>query len=169
MENLIACLTGHRPKSLPWGYDEGKESCKKFKEDLKEVFINAIEFGVATFLTGMAEGFDMIGAEVLIELRKTYNHIKVIAVIPCKGQEIKWSEKEQIRYRKILEECDEKVVLSECYTPSCMMDRNKYMVNNSDIVIALYNGKPSGTGNTLKYAKEKGRKVKIINPEDYRN
>ena len=49
-----------------------------------------------------------------------------------------------------------------------MMDRNKYMVNNSDIVIALYNGKPSGTGNTLKYAKEKGRKVKIINPEDYR-
>ena len=31
-----ANLTGHRPKSLPWGYDESKENCLKFKEDEKD-------------------------------------------------------------------------------------------------------------------------------------
>ena len=36
-----ACLTGHRPKSLPWGYDENKESCKAFKKDLSTIFIFA--------------------------------------------------------------------------------------------------------------------------------
>ena len=27
------CLTGHRPKGLPWGYDETKKSCQSFKKD----------------------------------------------------------------------------------------------------------------------------------------
>ena len=32
------CLTGHRPDKLPWHYDEAKENCKRFKEDLKKIF-----------------------------------------------------------------------------------------------------------------------------------
>ena len=42
------------------------------------------------------------------------------------------------------------------------------MVEQSDVVIAVWNGKPSGTGNTNRFAKENGCKVRIINPEDYR-
>ena len=35
----------------------------------------------------MEEGFDMIGAETLIELRKHNKEVKVIAVVPYKNQE----------------------------------------------------------------------------------
>ena len=42
------------------------------------------------------------------------------------------------------------------------------MVEQSDVVIAVWNGKPSGTGNTIRFAKENVCKVRIINPEDYR-
>lgn len=42
------------------------------------------------------------------------------------------------------------------------------MVEQSDVVIAVWNGKPSGTGNTIRFAKENDCKVRIINPEDYR-
>ena len=31
------CLTGHRPKLLPWKYDEKKESCIKFKQQLNNI------------------------------------------------------------------------------------------------------------------------------------
>lgn len=31
-----------------------------------------------------------------------------------------------------------------------------------------YNGKPSGTGSTIRFAKENGCKVRIISPEEYR-
>jgi len=96
-----ANLTGHRPKSLPWGYDESKENCLKFKEDVKKIFEGAIKYGLNTFLTGMAEGFDMIGAEILFELRKLHK-IKVIAVVPCLGQEFGWSSEQQKRYKYIL-------------------------------------------------------------------
>lgn len=49
-----------------------------------------------------------------------------------------------------------------------MNKRNKYMVENSSVIIACYNGKPSSTGNTIRFAKEKGCKVRIISPEEYR-
>lgn len=42
------------------------------------------------------------------------------------------------------------------------------MVEQSDVVIAVWNGKPSGTGNKIRFAKENGCNVRIINPEDYR-
>ena len=98
IKEQTACLTGHRPKSLPWGYDETKESCVKFKKDLETIFTGAIEYGLKNFLVGMAEGFDMIGAETLIKLRKKHKEIKVIAVVPCKGQELKWKESQQKRF-----------------------------------------------------------------------
>ena len=33
-----ANFTGHRPKSLPWGYDENKPSCLKFKAEVEKTF-----------------------------------------------------------------------------------------------------------------------------------
>lgn len=48
-KNKITCLTGHRPKSLPWGYDENRESCLRFKEEVRKVFVGSIEFGITTF------------------------------------------------------------------------------------------------------------------------
>ncbi len=162
------CLTGHRPKSLPWGYDESKESCIKFKKELEKIFNGAIEFGITTFLTGMAEGFDMIGAEILFELRKKHK-IKVIAVVPCVGQESKWKSDQQKKYKDILQRCDDVITLSERYTPTCMNDRNKYMVDHSSICIACWNGKASGTGNTVRFAKQNGNKLRIINPNNFKN
>ncbi len=163
-----ACLTGHRPRYLPWGYDETKPNCLVFKKDVRTMFEGAIKYGLSTFLTGMAEGFDMIGAEILFNLRKTYKHIKIIAVIPCLRQECRWKPEQQRRYKRILAQCDEQIVLSREYTPNCMNARNKYMVEHSRVCIACYNGKPSGTGNTVRLAKGNGNKVRIINPDDYR-
>ena len=114
----------------------------------------------------MAEGFDMIGAEILLKIRKNRN-IKVIAVVPCIGQESKWKPEQQKRYKQILQKCDEVITLSEFYTPTCMNDRNKYMVDHSSICIACWNVKPSGTGNTVRFAKQNGNRIRIINPENF--
>ena len=45
-----------------------------------------------------------------------------------------------------------------------MQKRNEYMVNNSDYVIAVWDGKPSGTGNTVRYAESKGKTIITIKP-----
>ena len=46
-----------------------------------------------------------------------------------------------------------------------MQKRNEYMVDNSDYVIAVWNGKPSGTENTVKYANKKNKVVLLVDPQ----
>ena len=46
------------------------------------------------------------------------------------------------------------------------MYRNNYMVTKSDVVIAIWNGKPSGTSNTIQIAKNQGKKIRTINPNN---
>jgi uncharacterized phage-like protein YoqJ len=161
------CFSGHRPKGLPWGYNEEKESCVKLKKDLINILINKVEEGKRYFLVGMAEGFDMICAETLFLLKSTLKKIKIIAVIPCRNQEIKWKQSQRERYNNILKQCDKVICLTKNYTPTCMNDRNMYMVDKSCELIAFYSGKPSGTKNTINYATQKDCKVTIIDANLY--
>ena len=150
---LKICFTGHRPKGLPWGYDEEKESCLLFKNVMFSIIEKAIINGYTYFISGMALGVDMICAEILLELKKKYKNVVLECAIPCLNQEKKWSSSQQERYRKIFKKADVVHYVSENeYTYNCMNDRNNYMVEQSDVVIAVWNGKPSGTGNTVKMA-----------------
>jgi len=162
------CNTGHRPKSLPWGYNEDHPACIDFKTDLKEILENSIKYGFKHFISGLAIGVDMIFAETVIELKKKYKDITLEGAIPCPNQDEKWNDESKRRYARIKKNCDYTTYISDKYTSTCMNDRNKYMVEHSSVVIAVWNGKPSGTGNTVKFAKECGCKIRRINPEDYR-
>lgn len=45
-----------------------------------------------------------------------------------------------------------------------MQKRNKYMISNSSLVIALFDGQPGGTKSTLAMAKKTGLDILIISP-----
>lgn len=159
------CFTGHRPKSLPFGYNEEEPSCKKLKELLSDNIERQItENGVTHFISGMAMGVDIYAAEAVLELKEKYPHITLECVIPCETQANRWSEGWRNRYFDIIYRSDDAQTLQTHYTSDCMMKRNKYMVDNSDVVIAVWNGKKSGTGNTVDYALKNGKKVIIIDP-----
>ena len=168
-KQYTVCFTGHRPKGLPWGYDESKPSCKAFIKHLTEVVENAIKAGYIHFISGLALGVDMIAADIVLSLKKKYKNVTLTCAIPCIGQESPWREDDQKRYKKLVKKCDQVIVCSESYDGSkTMHKRNHFMVDNSAVVIAIWNGKPSGTGSTVAYAKEHGCKAKIINPNDFK-
>ena len=166
---LRICFTGHRPNKLIWRYNEELESCKKFKIDMEKMLIRAIECNYCYFISGMALGIDIIFAEIILKLQNIYKNIKLECAIPCLNQTELWKEKDKIRYNKILKMCDKITYVSNSdYYKGCMEKRNKYMVDNSDLIIAIWNGSNSGTKNTIDYAKQKKLKIKIINPEVYK-
>lgn len=166
-KNTTCCLTGHRPGKLPWGYNENSKICKQFKRELCSVFIGAIKYGIDTFLSGMALGFDMIGTQLLLKLKRKYKHIKIFAVIPCENQQKYCSSNDKKKYENLLKKCDKIITIQKEYSNDCMSIRNRYMVDNSSVLIACYNGLGGGTKNTLLYAQKKGSKIKIINPDDF--
>lgn len=69
------------------------------------------------------------------------------------------------RYSSILEQADEVVYVNREYREGCMLERNRYMVDHSSVLLAVYNGEwRGGTAMTVRYAKKMGRRVIILNP-----
>lgn len=162
---MTTCMfTGHRPQNLPFGYNEKDERCLNLKKYLKELILEKIKNGTTRFLTGMALGVDIYAAEIILSLRKDFPKITLEAIIPCSNQSYKWSEKQIENYNLILKQCNKVIVLQEAYTPDCMFKRNRYMVDQSDCVIAVWDGSSSGTSQTVKYALEKNIPISILHP-----
>lgn len=160
------CFTGHRPYSLPFGYDETKKECIELKAILYRLIEKCIiELNVNHFITGMALGTDIICAEIVIELKKKYPLLLLECAIPCKKQYIKWQDRQKKRYFNILNMADKITLIQEEYTPECMMKRNIYMISQADYVIAIYTGNTkSGTYKTIQEAEKNNRGIFIINP-----
>ena len=52
-------FTGHRPQSLPFGFNESDERCVALKKTIRDEFIKlSEEEGVTHFISGMAIGVD---------------------------------------------------------------------------------------------------------------
>ena len=164
MSEVTACFTGHRAQKLPWKFNEKDPRCVKMKENAKAEIEKAIQRGYTTFLCGMALGFDMICAEIVLELKKKYPNIRLIGAIPCKNQYDRWPQAQIDRYRKLVKQLDGVRCIYDEYVDGCMIERNEYMLNNSSLVIALYNGLGGGTKSTIEKAKKKGIDVVVIKP-----
>ena len=67
------------------------------------------------------------------------------------------------KYQAILNNADFVQYIYPNYKRSCFQDRNEWMVNHASRVIAVYNGQPSGTRNTIEYAKKKRVPVVLCN------
>ncbi|MBO5421208.1 MAG: DUF1273 family protein [Clostridia bacterium] len=157
------CFTGHRPQTLKFLWNEECEMCKNLKMQIKNTITELIEKENAFhFISGMALGVDMICAEIVLDLKKTYPQITLECAIPCETQAAKWTEKYRDRYFNTIIASDKETLLQTHYTADCMMKRNKYMVDKSDIVVAVWNGSKGGTANTVNYAKQSGKTIKQI-------
>lgn len=156
----VCCFTGYRPLKCPWGYNENDKRCIKMKENTKNIIENSILNGYEIFLCGMAIGFDMICADIVLELKHKYPKIKLIGILPCKNQDKKWNKSYKEKYKLITNKLDDLYYIYDNYNDKCMIERNKFMVDNSSLCIALFDGKSGGTKYTVQYAKSK--KIKIL-------
>lgn len=146
-------FTGHRPEKVA-NY-EGKIIVELRKEILK-----AIDSGYTTFLTGMSRGVDLWAADIIIHLREHNPNLKLIGVIPFEGFENQWSVDWKKHYRLVLKELDWLHVVSKEYSWEVYQKRNQFMVDHSSLILAVFNGEPGGTMNTIHYAQEKGVPVR---------
>lgn len=149
------CFTGHREDKL-------QRQQKEVLEDLKREITQAVEDGFTTFITGMAYGVDIWAGELILELRKKHRDIHLIAAVPFEGFDSHWNESWRKRYRRLLKKADEVNYICGGYASFAYQRRNEWMVDRSSRVIAVYNGEPSGTRNTINYAKKVDVPVVLI-------
>jgi uncharacterized phage-like protein YoqJ len=84
---------------------------------------------------------------------------------PFEGQERMWNSDTKKRYFDIADKCNSVITVCDGgYAPWKMQKRNEAMVNESNLVIAVWDGTSGGTANCVKYAEKQGKEIIRINP-----
>lgn len=166
MEQVITFI-GHRTISYSLALEEA----------LKEYISSIILKGAKTFLFGSKSGFDTLTLKVVSELKKEYPYIKRVYV------RAEYPNLSGI-YEKIIMKNYDCTIYPDCVKEAgraCYIERNKYMIDHSDLVIFYYKedyqlpkkqigkkyyARTSGTYLMVKYAKSKNKKYIVINKKD---
>jgi len=158
------CFSGYRPEKLAWGNDEEHPGCAALKDKIicssERIYLS----GIRHFICGMARGSDTYFCEAILALRSKYPDISIEAAVPYEAQAENWPENDRKRYYELIKRCDNITYVSKHYTKSCLLRRNRYMVSNSSVILAVYDGKSGGTAYTIKYAARKGLEIIVIEP-----
>ena len=160
--SVSCCFSGHRPAKLPWGSDESDPRCFDLKQELAARLQGIYEAGYRHFICGMAAGCDLYFAEAVLQLRSLHPEVTLEAAIPCAGQAENWPKPLRERREALVADCDEVTLLQRNYSPGCMQRRNRYMVERSSLLLAVYDGQPGGTMNTILLARRSGCRVLTI-------
>lgn len=129
------------------------------------ILAKAHQYGKVRCITGMAPGVDQLFAMAAINAKEKCEGITICAAIPCLNHFSRWPKKAQDIYNRILAECDEiHLVHQGPYNNTCIKKRNEYMVDMANELIAIYDGKASGTTNCIRYARETHCRINIFTP-----
>lgn len=149
----VACFTGHR--------DIPDNEITQVPALLEWVIRKLYERGVREFRTGGAWGFDTAAAIQVLHMKQVYADIRLTLILPCADQTGRWKPQMKTVYERIKGAADEVRVLYERYTPWCMRERDRELVNGSDVCVAYCARSSGGTAYTVSYAMEHG--VRVIN------
>lgn len=161
-------LTGHRD------IDVSNES--EYRGKIRQVLTEILDEHPNTkvnLMCGMAEGADIIGANVALEMKEEYttnageSRVGLVAVLPMAKQDfvntfsMGVKEKNIKEFEDALSQADKVYDLSKVYTDSSFNENpyvrlGMFLVDNSQAIIALWNGvinnKKGGTSSVVEYA-----------------
>ncbi len=150
------CFSGYRSHKF-----SSSDDLPAIRANLSKHILHYVQEGYHTFLSGMADGFDMMAAEEVVKVKSNFPSIRFIAVIPCHH----WRELSAYE-QEIFNQADDLIAISEHAGTKAYHARNRYLVDNSSVLICYYSAettaqKGGGTKYTINYATQK--KLKIIN------
>lgn len=169
------CFTGHRPKDL-FGYSEGARArysglcdeiaaiCEKFMD----------EESVDSFITGGAQGVDQLAfwAVERIKAKRGEGGARNVLYKPFEGQDRNWSADGMFgrgEYARMVERADYVHVCGDgADITGDLLNRNRAMVDSSDILICVWNkpGRPGegrgGTAACTRYALKRAQKIYVL-------
>jgi uncharacterized phage-like protein YoqJ len=156
-------FAGYRPQCLSFAETDHQYDALKMR--LRALIIQLIEQkNIRYFLSGMEPGIEIDAAEIVLSLKDTYPDLTLECVIPYETQAAVWPESLRNRYFSIISLCDKESMLQHQCTPDCMVKRNQYLVEHADLILAVWDGQPSGTGQIVWYAQGRGKIVWTLHP-----
>jgi len=160
---MVCCVTGHRPAGFPFERKDSVIEYLIYGKKLADAVLKLIHSGYDEFISGMADGADIDFAATVLMYKNKFDYIMLEAALPYPYIPPKKDSEYHDQKCEILAFCDRIHTVSNKYYKGCMHERNKYMVDKSDLILAVWNGnKKGGTWDTIKYALKKKKKIIYI-------
>lgn len=151
MKEHTCCFTGHR--KLP------KETIAQMVKRLDQEIEKLVRQGVTDFISGGAIGFDQIATSLIVAKKEMGRDIRLIFALPCRNQDARWRVEQKRLYSNLLTQADEIICVSDEYHTGCIKKRNEFMVDSAAYCICALMYDRSGTGQTVRYTRQKGLRV----------
>lgn len=161
-KGISVCFTGHR--HIP---PEDREWLTLLVDRQIEALYRE---GYRDFLCGGALGFDTLAAQRVCAARVEHSDIRLRLVLPCADQSKFWTKLQCDEYERLLYMAERIDTLQKEYTPGCMHQRNRFLVDSSSVCVAYLKKKEGGTYYTAMYARKQGTRLIILDkPGENRN
>lgn len=148
METPKCCaVLGHSPMRFAWGFDEEDSKCKQLKLELLQQIMALRQQGVTSFMVACDCGVGLYAAEAINILRETDENLLLFCVTPHEEQATKWPPYLRERYFTMLEKCTYMTAVGLHETPTAQLDAYKRIIDQSDMVLAVYDPASSGCDN----------------------
>lgn len=164
-------FTGYRKSKILSTYQRNLFNCdssnteecllREISTRLESTITMLYDRGCRTFISGMSEGFDLLAAEAVLKAKESHSDIRLVLAIPFNKQNERYTDEDNVLYYKIYALADEVNIISDEYHDRVFLDRNDYMISNSSILVAYYNGLRGGTMYT--YNRALRAEMEIIN------
>lgn len=152
------CVTG--PREIP------KDKIEHIRQELRREIAQAIADGFSSFLSSMAQGTDLEFAAIVAEKKKENPELLLEAVIPYSNR---MKSKNKL-FRELMRQCSSIKLISQEYDRYCYFARNRYLVENSERVIAVSDGRQkSDTAQTIRMAAANGLDLRVIDISENQN
>ena len=137
---------------------------------MHDQFIVLYEKGVRRFLVGGSLGVDQWAGEIILRLKEQpeYSDIELVVVLPFPGHDEQWDARSRERLAFLIQHCAECITIGKSAGQESYVQRNRYMVDHADCLLAVYDGESnlrSGTMQTVNYAGRKNLAMIFIHPD----
>jgi len=138
-------LTGHRPEKIG-GYSVNPVATHIYRWITVQLVSLLKEHNQIECISGMALGSDTLFASVVLMLKKKFpDDIRLIAALPYKDHGSNWPNKSKEIHDRILKSADTiHIVCEGDHSNWKLLERDEWMVDNCDVLLAVWNGKKTG-------------------------
>lgn len=149
-------ITGHQRLQNPIDMEWVKREIDVLLRSVTEPFVG---------ITSLATGVDQLFASAVL-----YNGGSLEAIVPYPKYESSFKKKDRSAYRKLRNRAAKICILaSKESIEQSYLEAGKTVVDSSDLIIAVWNGKLAaglgGMTDIVKYARQKQKKTVHINPD----
>ena len=171
MDKKTCCaLIGHNPMRFRFGWDEEADACIRLKLVLLQTIQELRNNDVTQFMTACDPGVGLWCGEIVNILRVDDNELQLYCVLPHEEQSTKWAPYLRERYFEMLEKCTYVTTASIHKTRNPQMDAYTYIIDQSDIILAVYDPtsiRGDDVDKAMECAEIKKRPAIFIHPDTF--